>query len=259
MRGELEKVVLARELLLCCSSAPDIEGILQRLLGRRDGSVCFALRKGSSTFLGATPERLVSRKGSLILTEALAGSAAANDPLAVESLISDRKNQLEHSLVVREIVSRLKALGAEIGEAGMPTLRRFGPLVHLQTSLMARKLGAPHVLQLAEHLHPTPAVGGVPRQQALEFIRNHETFDRGRYASPIGWFDRNGDGEFSVALRSGLLFGDKLRLFAGAGIVDGSDPDAEWCETELKFRSFLEALELDTQEKTQLQLGHDLA
>jgi isochorismate synthase len=245
--GDLEKVVLAREMLLCCSSAPDIGAILEQLLERRDGSVCFALRRGSSTFLGATPERLVSRRGSQILTEALAGSAAASDPAAAQALLSGRKNQLEHSLVVREIMARLRSLGAEVAETTAPKLRAFGPLVHLHTSLIARKQAPPHVLQIAEHLHPTPAVGGIPRERALQFIRLHEDFDRGRYASPVGWFDRNGDGEFSVALRSGLLCGREARLYAGAGIVRGSDADAEWSETELKFRSFLDALGLATE------------
>ena len=242
--GELEKVVLAREMLLVCSSQPEVAPILERLLGRRDGTVCFALRRGSATFLGATPERLVSRRGSRIVTEALAGSAAANDSVALRKLLSDGKNRLEHSLVVREIVARLNELGAQVDVPQDPELRQFGPLIHLHTSLEARKLAAPHVLLLGERLHPTPAVGGLPVQQALDFIRSHEAFDRGRYASPIGWFDANGDGELAVALRSGLLTGREVRLYAGAGLVQGSEADSEWNETDLKFQSFLDALGL---------------
>jgi menaquinone-specific isochorismate synthase len=245
-QGGLEKVVLAREMLLSCSSKPDAVGIMDSLLGRRDGSVCFALRRGSSTFLGATPERLVTKRGSQIVTEALAGSAATSDPEAMQSLLSGDKDRLEHSLVVREIVARLKGLGADVALPGAPELRQFGPLVHLHTLLTASKLAAPHLLILGEHLHPTPAVGGIPVGQALEFIRTHETFDRGRYASPIGWFDRNGDGELAIALRAGLLSGREVRLYAGAGLVTGSQADAEWRETELKFRTFLDALGLKT-------------
>lgn len=257
-QGELEKVVLAREMLLICSSTPDAVGIIDSLLGRRDGSVCFAMRRGSSTFLGATPERLVTKRGSQIVTEALAGSAATSDPEALQSLLSGDKNRLEHSLVVREIVSRLKGLGADVTVPKAPELRQFGPLVHLHTLLTASKFAAPHVLILGEHLHPTPAVGGIPVGQALEFIRTHESFDRGRYASPIGWFDRNGDGELAIALRAGLINGREVRLYAGAGLVTGSQADAEWRETELKFRTFLDALGLKTQAGLPSQACHNL-
>ncbi len=244
-RGKLEKVVLAREMSLQCTSQPDLQAVLQRLLRRGDGTLCFALRRGASTFLGATPERLVSKRGSEIVSEALAGSAAAGNLAALRSALSDRKNQLEHSLVVREIVERLRDLGADIDVPERPQPRQFGPLVHLHTVLKARKLAAPHLLALGERLHPTPAVGGVPVEQALEFIRNHESFDRGRYASPVGWFDANGDGELAVALRSGLVRGREVRLFAGAGLVQGSEADAEWYETDLKFRSLFDALGLE--------------
>ena len=243
-RHELEKVVLAREVWLLCSAQPDIETVLQKLLGRRDGSVCFALRRGGSTFLGATPERLVSRRGSEIIAEALAGSAGSSDAIALQRLQSDNKNQLEHSLVVREIVARLQSLGARVDAPEAPQLRHFGHLVHLYTLLKARKLAPPHLLLLAKQLHPTPAVGGVPVNRALEFIRDHEAFDRGRYANPVGWFDASGDGELAVALRSGLITGREVRLYAGAGLVPGSEADAEWNETDLKFRSLFDALDL---------------
>ena len=256
-RGELEKVVLAREMLLSCSAAPDVTRILEQLLSRNDGTVCFALRRGSSTFLGATPERLVSRRGTQIVTEALAGSAAVSGPAALQDLLASDKNQLEHLLVVREIMARLQAIGAEISTPEAPQLRQFGPLTHLHTLLKAHKLGAPHVLVLGEQLHPTPAVGGIPFQRALDFIRTHEAFDRGRYASPVGWFDRNGDGELAVALRTGLLTGRDVRLYAGAGLVKGSEAGSEWAETELKFQSFLDALGLKTEDGAQLQTWHE--
>jgi menaquinone-specific isochorismate synthase len=217
------------------------------LLDRGDGSVCFAFRSGVSTFLGATPERLVSRRGPLIRTEALAGSAAADDPAAVETLRLGDKDRREHAFVVNEIVERLLMLGAEVSVPEKPALRQFGPVLHLRTSIEATRLDAPHVLVLAHHLHPTPAVGGIPLQVALDFIRNNESFQRGRYASPVGWFGCNGDGELVVALRSGLVRGREIRLFAGAGLVNGSEAQAEWRETELKFRSFLDALGVYTE------------
>lgn len=256
-QGDLEKVVLAREMLLCCNAVPDVTRILEQLLSRDDGSVCFALRRGSSTFLGATPERLVSRRGSQIMTEAVAGSAALDDPVAPQDLLASHKNQLEHLLVVREIMARLQALGAEISAPEAPQLRQFGPLTHMHTLLKANKLGAPHVLVLGAQLHPTPAVGGIPFQRALDFIRTHEAFDRGRYASPVGWFDRHGDGELAVAIRTGLLTGRDVRLYAGAGLVQGSEAGAEWAETELKFQSFLDALGLKAEGGAQLQTWHE--
>ena len=249
---QLEKVVLARELLLTCAAAPSVATILRRLLGRQDGSVCFALRRGSSTFLGATPERLIAKWGPNIRTEAVAGSAATGDEVGTEALLHGKKDRLEHALVVREIVARMAALGAKISVPEAPELRQFGPLVHLRTLLTTRQMDAPHVLTFGHHLHPTPAVGGVPVDKALEFIREHEPFDRGRYASPVGWFDCNGDGELVVALRSGLIRGREVRLYAGAGLVIGSDADAEWSETELKFRSFLDALGLEKDFGSQL-------
>ncbi len=243
--NQLEKVVLAREIRLECSTEPDSVAVLDRLLGRAEGSIRYALRSGSATFLGATPERLVLRRGSTITTEALAGSASIRDS-EPEQLLSDSKNLLEHSLVVREIVARLERLGADVSVPETPQLKRFGSLTHLHTLLQARKLASPHVLEIAEHLHPTPAVGGIPLERALEFIAAHESFDRGRYAGPVGWFDGNGDGEFAVALRSGLISGKDIRLYAGAGLVHGSEPDAEWRETDLKFQSFLDALGLNS-------------
>jgi menaquinone-specific isochorismate synthase len=239
---ELEKVVLARELVLECEAPLDVAMILRRLLGRNDGSVCFAFRNGGSTFLGSTPERLVSRCGHRISTEALAGSAAADDPAAVEALVHGDKDRREHSIVVRDIVSRLQAMGAQVTTPAAPELRHFGPIVHLRTVIEATRLDAPHVLALGYHLHPTPAVAGIPTQRALEFIRMNEPFQRGRYAGPTGWFDLHGDGELVVALRSGLVRNREIRLFAGAGLVNGSEPNAEWRETEIKFRSLLDAL-----------------
>ncbi len=240
--GRLEKVVLARELVLRCSSAPDVAAILGRLLNRNDGSVCFAFRSGAATFLGATPERLVSRHGPLIRTEALAGSAAADDPAAVQTLLDGDKDRREHAFVVNEIVARLKSIGARLSVPARPALWQFGPVVHLRTLLETSQFDAPHVLALAHLLHPTPAVGGIPLPAALGFIRAHESFERGRYASPAGWFDCHGDGELVVALRSGLVRGHEVHLFAGAGIVKGSEAAAEWSETELKFRTLLDAL-----------------
>jgi menaquinone-specific isochorismate synthase len=245
--GELEKVVLAREVVLNCHAAPDVGDILQNLLDNGEDCTRFALRRGASTFLGATPELLVARRGSEIVTEALAGSAYAGGPEADRALLSSDKDRLEHALVVREIVARLRTLGASVAVPHEPRLRRFGPILHLHTPLRARQHKGLHVLKLADQLHPTPAVGGVPVSAAIEFLRSHEEFDRGRYASPIGWFDKDGDGEFCVALRSALVHGQEVRLYAGAGLVTGSKADAEWLETELKFCSLLQAMGLTAQ------------
>ena len=240
--GFLEKVVLAREISLSFDTAPSISQMLERLTSLAPETTRFALRRGSCTFLGATPERLVMRLGSEIRTEALAGSIRATDTGAADQLFHSDKDRHEHHLVVEEIERKLCSLGARAERSPHPQIRQLRQVLHLFTPITARLLGPPHVLTLAAKLHPTPAVGGVPEPAARQFIRHHEGFERGFYAGAIGWFDAAGDGEFLVALRSGLLEGNTFRLYAGAGIVSDSDPEREFDETQLKFESLLDAL-----------------
>ncbi|MGC4063076.1 MAG: isochorismate synthase [Polyangiaceae bacterium] len=240
--GPLEKVVLAREVCLRFDSPPNAVSILTKLGELAPETTRFALRRGAATFLGATPERLVLRLGSEIRTEALAGSIRVTDVHAEEQLESSDKDRHEHQLVVAEILRKLHALGAKTEHPARPRIRQLRHVLHLSTPITARLFGPPHVLSLATRLHPTPAVGGVPEPLAVEHIRRGEGFERGLYAGGIGWFDAAGDGEFLVALRSGLLEGDTLRLFAGAGIVPSSDPESEFDETQAKLESLLEAI-----------------
>jgi isochorismate synthase len=240
--GFLEKVVLAREITLSFDTAPSICQMLERLTRLAPETTRFALRRGPCTFLGATPERLVMRLGSEIRTEALAGSIRATDTGAADQLFHSDKDRHEHHLVVEEIERKLCSLGARAERSPHPQIRQLRQVLHLFTPITARLLGPPHVLTLAAKLHPTPAVGGVPEPAARQFIRHHEGFERGFYAGAIGWFDAAGDGEFLVALRSGLLEGITFRLYAGAGIVSDSDPEREFDETQLKFESLLDAL-----------------
>jgi menaquinone-specific isochorismate synthase len=241
-KGHLEKVVLAREIALRFTAAPSATVVLGRLGQLAPETTRFALRRGTSTFLGATPERLILRLGSEIRTEALAGSIRATDVGAEEQLLSSNKERYEHHLVVREIIQKLRNLGAKTDYPHRPQVRQLRHVLHLSTPITARLFGPPHILTLATRLHPTPAVGGVPEAQAVDFIKRGEGFERGLYAGAIGWFDAAGDGEFLVALRSGLLEDDTFRLYAGAGIVRDSDPQREFDETQLKFESLLEAL-----------------
>jgi salicylate biosynthesis isochorismate synthase len=242
-RGSLEKVVLAREITLELDSAPSVSALLDNLRRLSPGTTRFAFRKGGSTFLGATPERLVSRLGSELRTEAVAGSVRAVNSDTAMHLMTNEKERLEHALVVREIVRKLELMGTKPEVPAHPSVRQVRHVLHLATTITARFFGPPHVLTIMSRLHPTPAVAGVPERGALEFIRQHEGFDRGWYAAPVGWFDAQGDGEFVVGLRSGLLKGNVLRLYAGAGIVRDSQPRQELEETDLKLQNLLDALE----------------
>lgn len=242
--SSLDKVVLARQITLNFATPLAASFILSRLTVLAPETTRFALCAGGSTFLGATPERLVRRIGSEIRTEALAGSIRAADPLAADLLLASQKERHEHQLVVSDIVGKLQRIGAKSEPTPSPQIRQLRHVLHLSTPITARLFGPPHVLTLAANLHPTPAVGGVPESEAVQFIEENEGFDRGFYSGTIGWFDASGDGEFLVALRSGLLRGGEFRLFAGAGIVPDSDPDQEFDETELKFESLLEALKI---------------
>lgn len=240
----LNKVVLARQIELDLKPAPLPHRVLGRLMQHVEDSRVFAIRRGPATFLGASPERLVVRAGSEIITEALAGSIQAASPGAGTELQQNDKEQREHQWVVRELIQRLATLGAFADPPAEPAIRRLRHVLHLHTPLQARLQNAPHVLELVAALHPTPAVGGTPPAAAERFILEQELAERGWYAGPVGWFDANGDGEFLVAIRSGLIEGSLARVFAGAGLVIGSEPMLEWSETELKLTSFLEALGL---------------
>jgi isochorismate synthase len=234
--GELEKVVVARRTELTFVSPPDPVTVIAELRETSAHCTRFSFRFGRTTFLGASPERLVRRTGLDVDTEALAGTNRPGDPARAVELLQSPKERAEHAPVVREIVNVLEPLSSALSYPKSPEVRSFRHMFHLRTPIHARLARPLHVLDLALRLHPTPAVGGVPAKEALGFIVQHEP------SSPVGWFDGSGDGEFVVALRSGAFVGDRAYLYAGGGIVRDSDPASEYEETRLKLAALCTAL-----------------
>ncbi len=245
-QGPLVKVVAARSAEARFEHPPDPAEVLRALIARFGECTGFCLDVGGAAFLGATPERLVRKAGDDVFTEALAGSAP---PGAGDSLRGSPKDRREHELVRADVGSRLERLcDAVRSEASRPL--ELSNIAHLKTPIRAVARAGTELLDLVAALHPTPAVGGVPRELALEWIDEHEPEGRGWYAAPFGWLDAAGDGEFVVALRCALLRSRTARLYAGAGIVRGSDPAAEWAETEAKLQAVRAALAASCREGT---------
>lgn len=240
--GSLEKVVAARCVRVRGAHLPDAATLLERLRAEAPECTRFALRAGGATFLGASPERLVRRTGLAVSTEAVAGSVRCDDPVAEQGLLASAKDRAEQAIVAREIRNALAPLCEALAEQG-PALYRLRHVAHLRTRFEGKLHAGAHVLDLVARLHPTPAVGGTPSADALAWIDAHERTERGFYAGPFGAFDADGDGEFVVALRSGLFSADLARLYAGAGIVSGSEARSELTETRWKLRALLSAIE----------------
>lgn len=240
--GRLEKVVAARCVRLQAAHLPEPAMLIERLRAEAPECTRFALRAGGATFLGASPERLVRRTGLAVSTEAVAGSVRGADAIAERGLLTSAKDRAEQAIVAREIRRALTPLCETLVEQG-PALYRLRHVAHLRTRFEGKLRDGAHVLDLVARLHPTPAVGGTPLTAALAWIDAYERTDRGFYAGPFGAFDADGDGEFVVALRSGLFTGDTARLYAGAGIVCGSEARSELTETRWKLRALLSAIE----------------
>lgn len=251
-RRAFHKVVLARTLTL--DRSLDVVAVLDRLRQRNPACATFAFSVGETTFLGATPEELVTLDGSRLHTTALAGTAPRGDtPEADErlaaGLLASAKNRSEHRFVVDGITEALTGLGLVDPAPAEPGLMRLNRVQHLHTPITAevqrRRTGASDmdVLRAAGVLHPTAAVGGAPTGASLEFIARHEGFDRGWYAAPVGWCDLDGNGEMGVALRCALTGPEGACLFAGAGVVADSLPAEELTETAYKLRALLDAID----------------
>ncbi len=240
-RGELEKVVLSRRLELALPRPVAAAEALTRLAAIAPECLRFAFHVGTTSFVGATPERLVDKRGRRFTTEAVAGSIN-NDAAASRRLLESSKDRAEQAIVVRELLHALEPLAAELEHERSPEVQRLRHVVHLRTKIRGLLREPLHVLSLVERLHPTPAVGGAPSARALAFIAEHEPDERGWYAGPIGWVDAAGDGSFAVALRSGILERDRAALYAGAGIMQGSDASSELRETRWKLQALLGAL-----------------
>ena len=247
--GELRKVVLAQALETTLAGPLSVPDALDRLGGTYPDCFRFLFEPadGEPGFFGATPEQLVGLRGRTVETGALAGTTGRGDTpeedewLAAE-LLDDAKNVHEHELVADAIREQLAPYAASIRE-GQRGIRRLATVQHIETPMRAELADDEHVLSLVEALHPTPAVGGLPPDEALATIRDTEPFERGWYAAPVGWFDAAGYGSFAVAIRSAVAREECATLFAGVGIVADSDPDREWDEVQLKYRPVLDELE----------------
>lgn len=246
-RGRVDKVVLARRLDLAADGPIDVPAVLRRLEVAAPESTIFAVTRHSRTFIGATPERLVRTDGRAFRTIALAGSIGrgrdqVEDGRLAAELLASEKDREEHEIVVDMLRRTLAPIADELDVARGPVVLPLRHLQHLATEVSGRLREQASVLALVERLHPTPAVGGAPRDLALELIAAEERLDRGWYAGPLGWLDRRGDGEFVVAIRSGVVEEERASLFAGCGIVADSDPDREWAESEMKLGALASAL-----------------
>jgi isochorismate synthase len=246
--GGLRKVVLARQLRVAAGRTLDPRLLAARLRSVDPGAYAFAASTDRGTLVGASPELLIARHGREVRSNPLAGSAPrAGDPdedrANADALAASGKDREEHAIVVEAVAETLRPFCEELTWDREPVLLATANVWHLSTRFRGRlRDPAPHALELVGALHPTPAVCGTPRAAAREAIAELEPFDRGGYAGPVGWMDANGDGEWVIALRCAELEGERATLFAGAGIVSGSDPAAELEETDRKFRAFLDAL-----------------
>jgi isochorismate synthase len=241
---ELEKVVLAREVVVEAPQAHDPAAVFGALREVFPSCFCFCCGSPEGAFLGASPELLIRRAGASAATVGLAGSTRRSADPAVddhlgEQLLRSPKERREHEIVVRRIERSLRPHSVWVEAAPEPGLVKVANIQHLGTPIHAQLAEPRSAIDLAGRLHPTPAVGGEPRDLALIAISELEELDRGWYAGPVGWMDAAEDGEFCVALRSALLRDRTAHLLAGAGIVADSQPDAELAETELKLSALL--------------------
>lgn len=246
-RGEVQKVVLAREVRVHAPQPIDVAAVFGAL--REVFPSCFSYCVGTpdGAFVGASPELLVRRDGARAQTVALAGTTRRSADPSVddhlgEQLLHSSKNREEQRIVGSRIERTLDPVSVWVAAAEEPVLVKVQNVQHLATPIRAQLREPLHTLELAGLLHPTPAVGGEPREDAVKLIPQLEGLDRGWYAGPIGWTDLAEDGEFCVALRGGLLRERVAHLYAGCGIVRDSDPAAELAETEIKLQTMLPLL-----------------
>ncbi|HEY2216689.1 MAG TPA: isochorismate synthase, partial [Solirubrobacteraceae bacterium] len=245
--GEMQKIVLAREVQVHAPSAYDPAAVLGVLREEFPSCFTFCVGRGDAAFLAASPELLLRREGHRVSTLALAGSTRRSADPAVddhlgEQLLRDQSYREEHAIVARRIERMLRPHAVWVAASPEPTLVRIANIQHLATPIRAQLARPIDALGLAALMHPTPAVGGEPLDRAAPLIPALEGLDRGWYAGPVGWTDATGDGEFCVALRCALLRGSVARCYAGNGIVRDSDPAAELAETEVKLQALLPLL-----------------
>jgi menaquinone-specific isochorismate synthase len=245
----LRKVVLSRPVDVHLGGALSLSAALRRLRAGEPNCTIFSMPVPAGTFFGASPELLVARHGTKVSSHPLAGTVprgdtARTDADAQRDLAGSAKNRAEHRYVVDAIAAALAPFCAELSVPTEPSVVAFRSVAHLGTRLEGRLDRPTGVLDLLRPLHPTPAVGGTPRPEALAFIAGHEAGDRGHWAGPVGWVGAGGDGEWMIGIRSAQLDvnGKTIRLRAGGGIVGDSDPAAEAAEANVKLATVLDAV-----------------
>ena len=260
--GELSKVVMAR--VLSASFEGDMDPVVVVLILWRENPwshVLFFEPTPGQVLLGAAPETVATVSGGIFAATAVAGSTPRGrnpeeeETLAAE-LLNSEKQRREHQVCVEDMVTRLSELSDHVEAQPEPHVLTLSTIQHLETKITAILHPNETVISTLKALHPTPAVCGFPRDGALGLLNKEEPFQRGWYAGPVGWFDNDGNGVFVPALRSAVGWGKEWRLFAGAGIVAGSDPELEWAETRIKFQPVLKALS-GARPLTQMEAGED--
>lgn len=241
--GEVEKIVLARDLEAVCGHPLDLPAVLARLQAANPTAWTFHV----DGMFGASPELLAVVRGRTVYSRVLAGSAAATgrsvaDAATAQRLLVSAKDLVEHEYAARSVAERLGQV-ADV-RVGSTEILRLPTIMHLSTEVTGTLRDPLTALEVAALVHPSAAVCGTPREQAKRLIAELESFDRGRYAGPVGWMDAEGNGQFAIALRAGQLAPDgcSVRLFAGGGIVAGSVPSEELAETAQKFLPVYQAL-----------------
>ena len=242
----LEKVVLARAAHADAPNDIDAYATLRSLRSAHRNAFVFGYWRGTRAFVGASPERLIRLDGRNVQASSLAGTVRrgtndAEDAEAIAELFASAKDRVEHAVVVRALNEVLGEFCDDVTASSEPSLLTLPNVHHLETEVRGHLRPGNTLLKIIARLHPTPAVGGSPREEALQFIRDVEKIDRGWYAGPVGWIGREG-GEFAVALRSAILYGAEAMLYAGCGIVAESDPDLEYTESVLKLQPMKSAI-----------------
>lgn len=245
--GVMDKIVLSRVMEVESKEKLSLIHILQCLREEQPNSFLFAVERDDKCFVGASPERLVKREGDRVVSACIAGTTGrgrkhSEDEQLGYELLHDEKNLHEHQLVVDMIHAAMSRICSKVEIPSHPSLYKMKNVQHLYTPVVGKAKGKADLLSVVEQLHPTPALGGFPQKLTIGKIREMEAHDRGWYGAPVGWVDYKGDGEFAVAIRSGVIHENKATLFAGNGIVGDSEPESEYRETQMKFRPMLSAL-----------------
>lgn len=242
----LQKVVLSRRRQIVFENEVNIEDALQRSLNINESSYLLLFESGKSQFISQTPEQLCQISNGILYTNAIAGTISRTDDETIneslkDELLNDSKNQFEHRYVVDSIIHDIQSFTKHLEYDKKPTILTNKHLYHLYTKIQADLLSE-NVLEIVNQLHPTPALGGFPKAEAMRFIENEEFGTRGLYGAPLGYIDLEDNGEFIVSIRSMLVNENSATLYSGCGIVKDSNAESEFEETDLKFKPMLKAL-----------------